>query len=131
MRTLIILIVHKYSEVDEDEDKDEDEGRKEREKPKFPRCLANTPDANVELHVRMTVICKRQFRHALDHYRFMKGYHIKVINSDRKRCQTICRAENCKRMIWASPTIGEDSYQIKISNAHSCLPSNFEQGRNR
>ena len=72
---------------------------------------------------------KKQLKEAVDNYRIVKGYHLKITKSDKVRFQCHCLGKGCKWSIWTSKCKNESSFQLsKQENPHTCIPFSFEQG---
>jgi len=116
------------SETDGDGD---DKGKKKR-KMRYPRYNASPSKEGVELEIGLKFINKEQLREAVEDYRIIKGYDIRIQHSDRKRFQAFCNAKGCDWFLWASRPQGEKSFQIrKMPNPHTCIPFSFERGKRR
>ena len=116
------------SETDGDGD---DKGKKKR-KMRYPRYNASPSKEGVELEIGLKFINKEQLREAVEDYRIIKGYDIRIQHSDRKRFQAFCNAKGCDWFLWASRPQGEKSFQIrKMPNPHTCIPLSFERGKRR
>ena len=99
---------------------------------RYPRYNGSSSKEEVKLEVGLKFTSKEQLREAVDDYRIMKGYDIKIRHSDRKRFQVFCNAKGCEWFLWASRPQREQSFQIrKMPNPHSCIPFSFEKGKRR
>jgi len=101
-------------------------------KMRYPQYNASSSKEEVKLEVGLKFISKEQLREAVDDYRIIKGYDIKIWHSDGKRFQVFCNAKGCDWLLWASRPQREQSFQItKMPNPHSCIPFSFEKGKGR
>ncbi|KAJ8428414.1 hypothetical protein Cgig2_024560 [Carnegiea gigantea] len=57
---------------------------------------ASLSNKGVELEVGLKFIDKEQLREAVEDYRIMKGYDIRITHSDKKRFQAFCNTEGCE-----------------------------------
>lgn len=78
------------NEID-DENRRRQKRKKARKKKRYVPGSSST--SAVELMVGQTFEDKAKFKDALDNYRIVDGYNIKVIKSDKTRLQASCRAE--------------------------------------
>jgi len=80
----------------------------------------------------MKFIDKRQCREALDDYKILRGYDIRITRSTKQIIQAQCMGCSCEWRIWASMCKNEKSFQIKtIPKEHTCIPFSFEKGRRK
>ena len=101
-------------------------GKKEREK--FPRYLGPCLD-KCDLYVGMKIREKKQLRQAFDNFRILKGYDLKITESDTVRFQCYYSGKGCKWSMWALKCKNELSFQLtKMKSPHNCIPFSFKQG---
>ena len=59
--------------------------------------------------------------------RIVKGYHLKITQSDKVRLQCQCLGKGCKWSMWASKCKNELSFQLsRQENPHTCISFTFE-----
>ncbi|KAJ8439382.1 hypothetical protein Cgig2_021796 [Carnegiea gigantea] len=110
------------SETDVDND-DGDKGRKQKKKKiiTYPRYNAILSNKEVKLEVSLNFIDKEQLRQAVEDYRIMKGYDIRITHSDKKRFRTFCNGEGCEWFLWASkPQLMREENMEPTQFIHKC-----------
>ncbi|KAJ8436505.1 hypothetical protein Cgig2_003203 [Carnegiea gigantea] len=99
----------------------DDKGRKKRKKRKmrYPRYNASPSKEGDELEIGLKFINKEQLREAIEDYRIIKGYDIRIQHSDRKRFQAFCNAKGCDWFLWASRPQGDYKGQFDMIRAYA------------
>jgi len=93
------------SDIEEENDGNK-QRKKRKRKVKYPRYHSTS---STDLVVGMTSRDKKQLKNAIEDYRIMGGYHLKMKETDKCGIQMCCMGEGCKWRLWA----------LKLSNEAS------------
>ena len=95
----------------DDDDHTAGKKRKRKMREKYPR-YSGPSVANAELYVGMKFRDKKQLKEAVENYRIVKVYHLKITKSDTVKFQCQCLGKGCKWSLWAFKCKNESSFQF-------------------
>ncbi|RYQ91495.1 hypothetical protein Ahy_B09g097387 [Arachis hypogaea] len=110
----------------------EDEFSEEEPDDVFPVFRDGIRFGDLKLEVGMKFNTKWEFREAVREFTIKEGRRIQFIKNDAVRCRAVCKAEECKWVVYASRDHEETCWQIKTFNDyHTCAREATNRAANR